>query len=154
MKFLENRYLYHEHLLSYSTRVEADKLIDMLIFAGNNIDALELKATGKTIFRITEIIPRNSTDIYGIEILIPIERPFGNQGQCIYKPAIKIDNAVSFMFCNVDEICETENWLYGYLRRNNMKPITDIYYVLIQSEKGSKTNNVIEAYIGISSNIV
>lgn len=154
MEFLENRYLYREHLFSYSMRVEADKLIDMLIFAKSNIDALELKATGKTIFRITEIIPQNSLDIYGIEILIPIERPFGSQGQCIYKPAIKIDNAISFTFCNVDEICETENQLYGYLRRNNMKPITDIYYVLLQCEKGSKTNNVIEAYIGISSNIV
>lgn len=154
MEFLENRYLYREHLFSYSTRVEADKLIDMLIFAKSNIDALELKAIGKTIFRITEIIPQNSLDIYGIEILIPIERPFGSQGQCIYKPVIKIDNAISFMFCNVDEICETENQLYGYLRRNNMKPITDIYYVLLQCEKGSKTNNVIEAYIGISSNIV
>ncbi len=154
MEFLENRYLYREHLFSYSMRVEADKLIDMLIFAKSNIDALELKAVGKTIFRITEIIPQNSLDIYGIEILIPIERPFGSQGQCIYKPAIKIDNAISFTFCNVDEICETENQLYGYLRRNNMKPITDIYYVLLQCEKGSKTNNVIEAYIGISSNIV
>lgn len=154
MEFLENRYLYHEHLLSYSTRVEADKLIDMLIFAENNIDALKLKATGKTIFRITEMIPRNSTDIYGIEILIPIEGPFDNQGQFIYKPTIKIDNAISYMFYDFNEICDAEDQLYRYLRRNNMKPITDIYYVLLQYEKGSKINNVIEAYIGISSNIV
>lgn len=154
MEFLENRYLYHEHLLSYSTRVEADKLIDMLIFAENNIDALGLKTAGKTIFRIAEIIPVSSGDIYGVEILIPIDRPFQSQGQCIYKPAFKIDNAISFMFCNVDDICEAETRLYGYVRRNNMKPITDIYFVLMQGEKNSKTNNVIEAYVGISSNIV
>ena len=154
MEVLKNRYLYHEHLLSYSTRVKASALIDMLIFTKNNIDALDLKAAGNTIFRIIEIIPDSGGDIYGIEILIPTDRAFISEGQCIYKPEFKIDNAVSSMFYDADKICEAETHLYGYARKNNMKPITDIYFVLLQSEKNSKANTVFEAYVGISNNIV
>lgn len=141
-------------MLSYNTRVKASELINMLIFAQNNIDALELKAVGNTVFRIIEIIPDGSGDIYGVEILIPTDRAFKSEGQCIYKPEFKIDNAISFMFYDINEICEAETQLYGYARKNNMKPITDIYFVLLQSEKGSKANNVFEAYVGISNNIV
>ena len=126
----------------------------MFIFTKNNIDALGLKAVGNTIFRIIEIIPDSGGDIYGVEILIPTDRAFKSEGQCIYKPEFKIDNAVSFMFCDVNEICDAETQLYGYVRKNNMKPITDIYFVLIQSEKSSKANTVFEAYVGISNNIV
>lgn len=147
MKFLENRYLYHEHLLSYSTRVEASKLMDMLVFASRNIDALELKNVGNIIFRIMEIIPSETGEIYGVEILVPIDKAFATQGQCIYKPAIKICNAVSYMFCNIDSICEAETDIYGYMRKRNMKPITDVYFVL-------KQESVIEAYVGVSSNIL
>lgn len=154
MKFMKNRYLYYEHLLSYSTRVKASELIDMLIFTKSNIDALELKAVGNTVFRIIEIIPDSGGDIYGTEVLIPTDRAFKSEGQCIYKPEFKIDNAVSFMFYDVNEICDAETQLYGYARKNNMKPITDIYFVLLQSEKGNMANNVFEAYVGISNNIV
>lgn len=126
----------------------------MLIFTKINIDALALKVVGNTIFRIIEIIPDGGGDIYGIEILIPTDRVFTSEGQCIYKPKFKIDNAVSFIFYDVNEICDAETKLYGYARKNNMKPITDIYFVLLQSEKSSKANTVLEAYVGISNNIV
>lgn len=151
---MKNRYLYYEHLLSYSTRVKASELIDMFIFTKNNIDALDLKVVGNTIFRIIEIIPDSGGDIYGVEILIPTDRAFKSKGQCIYKPEFKIDNAISFMFYDINEICDAETQLYGYARKNNMKPITDIYFVLLQSEKSSRANTVFEAYVGISNNIV
>lgn len=154
MEFMKNKYLYHEHLLSYSTRVKASELINMLIFTKNNIDALSLNAVGNTIFRIIEIIPDSGGDIYGVEVLIPTDKAFESEGQCIYKPEFKIDNAVSFMFYDADEICDAETQLYGYARKNNMKPITDIYFVLLQSEKDNRSNAVFEAYIGISNNIV
>ncbi|MDE6133537.1 MAG: hypothetical protein K2G04_09240, partial [Oscillospiraceae bacterium] len=152
MDFLKNRYLYHEHLLSYSTRVKARELINMLIFTRINIDALELKAVGHTIFRITEIIPDSGGDIYGIEVLVPTDKAFKSEGQCIYKPEFKIDNAISYMFYDINEICDTETRLYGYARKNNMKPITDIYFVFLQGEKGNTANVVFEAYVGISNN--
>ena len=106
MNFLKNRYLYYEHLLSYSTRVKASELIDMLMFTKNNVDALHLKAVENVVFRIVEIIPDSGGDIYGIEVLIPTDKAFKSEGQCIYKPEFKIDNAVSFMFYDVNEICE------------------------------------------------
>lgn len=154
MNFLKNRYLYYEHLLSYSTRVKASELIDMLIFTKNNVDALDLKAVENVVFRIVEIIPDSSGEIYGIEVLIPTDKAFKSEGQCIYKPEFKIDNAVSFMFYDVGEICEAETQLYGYARKNNMKLITDIYFILLQSEKINRANTVFEAYVGISNNIV
>ncbi|MCX4257148.1 MAG: hypothetical protein OSJ54_09485 [Oscillospiraceae bacterium] len=154
MNFLKNRYLYYEHLLSYSTRVKASELIDMLMFTKNNVDALHLKAVENVVFRIIEIIPDSGGDIYGIEVLIPTDKAFKSEGQCIYKPEFKIDNAVSFMFYDVNEICEAETQLYGYARKNNMKLITDIYFILLQSEKINRVNAVFEAYVGISNNIV
>lgn len=146
--------MYYEHLLSYSTRVKASELIDMLMFTKNNVDALDLKAVENVVFRIVEIIPDSGGDIYGIEVLIPTDKAFKSEGQCIYKPEFKIDNAVSFMFYDVDEICEAETQLYGYARKNNMKLITDIYFILLQSEKINRANTVFEAYVGISNNIV
>ncbi|MCI9410290.1 MAG: hypothetical protein HFJ89_10835 [Oscillospiraceae bacterium] len=154
MNFLKNRYLYYEHLLSYSTRVKASELIDMLMFTKNNVDALHLKAVENVVFRIVEIIPDSGGDIYGIEVLIPTDKAFKSEGQCIYKPEFKINNAVSFMFYDVNEICEAETQLYGYARKNNMKLITDIYFILLQSEKINRVNAVFEAYVGISNNIV
>jgi len=154
VNFLKNRYLYYEHLLSYSTRVKASELIDMLMFTKNNVDALHLKAVENVVFRIVEIIPDSGGDIYGIEVLIPTDKAFKSEGQCIYKPEFKIDNAVSFMFYDVNEICEAETQLYGYARKNNMKLITDIYFILLQSEKINRVNAVFEAYVGISNNIV
>ena len=154
MNFLKNRYLYYEHLLSYSTRVKASELIDMLMFTKNNVDALHLKAVENVVFRIVEIIPDSGGDIYGIEVLIPTDKAFKSEGQCIYKPEFKIDNAVSFMFYDVNEMCEAETQLYGYARKNNMKLITDIYFILLQSEKINRVNAVFEAYVGISNNIV
>lgn len=146
--------MYYEHLLSYSTRVKASELIDMLMFTKNNVDALHLKAVENVVFRIVEIIPDSGGDIYGIEVLIPTDKAFKSEGQCIYKPEFKIDNAVSFMFYDVNEICEAETQLYGYARKNNMKLITDIYFILLQSEKINRVNAVFEAYVGISNNIV
>lgn len=154
MEFLKNRYLYHEHLLSYSTRVKAGELINMLVFTQNNIDALALEAVGHTIFRITEIIPDRSGDIYGVEVLVPTNKAFKSEGQCIYKPEFKIDNAISYMFYDINEICDAETQLYSCARKNNMKPITDIYFVLLQGEKDNAANVVFEAYVGISNNIV
>ena len=126
----------------------------MLMFTKNNVDALHLKAVENVVFRIVEIIPDSGGDIYGIEVLIPTDKAFKSEGQCIYKPEIKIDNAVSFMFYDVNEICEAETQLYGYARKNNMKLITDIYFILLQSEKINRVNAVFEAYVGISNNIV
>lgn len=146
--------MYYEHLLSYSTRVKASELIDMLMFTKNNVDALHLKAVENVVFRIVEIIPDSGGDIYGIEVLIPTDKAFKSEGQCIYKPEFKINNAVSFMFYDVNEICEAETQLYGYARKNNMKLITDIYFILLQSEKINRVNAVFEAYVGISNNIV
>lgn len=126
----------------------------MLIFTKNNVDALDLKAVENVVFRIVEIIPDSSGEIYGIEVLIPTDKAFKSEGQCIYKPEFKIDNAVSFMFYDVGEICEAETQLYGYARKNNMKLITDIYFIWLQSEKINRANTVFEAYVGISNNIV
>lgn len=126
----------------------------MLIFTKSNVDALDLRAVENIVFRIVEVIPDSSGDIYGIEVLIPTDKAFKSEGQCIYKPEFKIDNAVSFMFYDVDDICDAETQLYGYARKNNMKLITDIYFILLQSEKINKTNTVFEAYVGISGNIV
>ncbi len=126
----------------------------MLMFTKNNVDALHLKAVENVVFRIVEIIPDSGGDIYGIEVLIPTDKAFKSEGQCIYKPEFKINNAVSFMFYDVNEICEAETQLYGYARKNNMKLITDIYFILLQSEKINRVNAVFEAYVGISNNIV
>ena len=126
----------------------------MLMFTKNNVDALHLKAVENVVFRMVEIIPDSGGDIYGIEVLIPTDKAFKSEGQCIYKPEFKINNAVSFMFYDVNEICEAETQLYGYARKNNMKLITDIYFILLQSEKINRVNAVFEAYVGISNNIV
>lgn len=149
----KNRYLYHEHLLSYSTRVNVSELINMLIFAQDNIDALNLKVVGNVIFRIIEIVQNIGSDIYSVEVLIPIDKAFKSKGQCIYKPEFKIDNAISYMFYDINEIGEIKTQLCEYAEKNNIKPITDFYFVLLQCEKGNMTSTVFEAYLGISENV-
>jgi len=154
MQFLEKQFFMVENLLSYKTRVDSRDLNDMLLYAERNLDALELELAGNTILNVSEVIFDKDKTIFGIEVLFPVNKPFESQGQCIYKPVFRLENAVvSRFYSGYHEIPEITEQMLLYVKRNNMRPATDVYYI-IQRDLNNVADKVFDAYIAVNSNIV
>ena len=155
MQFLEKQFLMVVNLLSYKARVDSRDLDDMLLYAERNLDALELELTGNTILNVSEIITEENKRIFGIEILFPVDKPFESRGQCIYKPVFKLENAVMSRFYNgYHEIPEIAEQMLAYIKCNNMKPATDVYFVIRRDLNDNAVDKVFDAYVAVDSNIV
>lgn len=155
MQYLEKQFFMVENLLSYKTRVDSRELNNMLIYAQRNLDALELELTGNIILTVSEIISEESKRIFGIEILFPVDKPFQSQGQCIYKPIFKLENAVkSRFYSEYHDIPEIAEKMLAYIKFNNMKPATDVYCVIQGDLNSNVTDKVLDAYVAVNSNIV
>lgn len=154
MQFLEKQFFMVENLLSYKTRVDSRDLNDMLLYAERNLDALELELAGNTILNVSEVIFDKDKTIFGIEVLFPVNKPFESQGQCIYKPVFRLENAVvSRFYSGYHEIPEITEQMLLYVKRNNMRPATDVYYI-IQRDLNNVADKVFDAYVAVNSNIV
>lgn len=152
MQFLERQIYMVEKLLSYRTRVDSRDLSSMLAYAERNLDALELTLSGNVILKICEIIAEENRNIFGVELLFPVDKPFESRGQCIYKPLFKLENAVSSRFYgSYSMIPEFEKQVYLYIEECHLEPVTDVYYV-IQQDTGSDIS--FDAYVGINNNIL
>ena len=155
MQFLEKQFFMVENLLSYKARVDSRDLNDMLLYVERNLDALELELTGNTILNVSEVILEESKRIFGIEVLFPINKPFESQGQCIYKPVFKLENAVmSRFYSGYHEIPDIKEQMLLYVKQNNMQPATDVYYVIQRNLNNNVPDKVFDAYIAVNSNIV
>ena len=152
MSFLEQQYLNFENVLSYRTRVDIRRLDAILKFVEKNIDALGLIVTGNTLFTVLETVKDENKCIVGIEILIPVDKAFESSEQYVYKPEFRLVNAVSARFCcPYSDIDSANASLNEYLDTNNLKAISSIYYM---NSKNDPINNVFDAYVSVSANLL
>jgi len=155
MKFLEKQIYMVEHLLSYRTRVDSKDLNDMLQYSQHSLGIFGLTLSGDIILNISELITAEERQIYGVEILFPVDKAFKSQGQYIYKPMFKLVNAVSTRFySSYTRLPEVKEKFYSFMKEHSMQPITDIYYVIRQNINDPSSEKVFDAYIAVNSNIV
>lgn len=155
MEFLEGQFYTARNLLSYRTRVESSDLNDLLCYVKNSLDALNLKAKGKIILSISEKITEKNKQIYGVEILIPVDKEFESTGQYVFKPTFKLVNAISYRFYgNCSEFAEAETKLSNYIKSRDMNAVTGLYYILQNKETVYNSVQYWDTYVAVNENIV
>ena len=152
MYFLEKQYICVYNVLSYRTRIKCTELSNIISFIYSNLDVMGLESIGKFIFNISEVIDLKNEQIYGIEILVPVNKPFESTGQCVYKPIFRIENAVSRQTVGgYDNILDVESSIFSYIKRRNLSPVTGVYHVVLHNDL--PLENLI-SYVGTNSNIL
>ncbi len=155
MEFLEGQFYTARNLLSYRTRVESSGLNDLLCYVKNSLDALNLKAKGNIILSISEKITEKNKQIYGVEILIPVDKEFESTGQYVFKPTFKLVNAISYRFYgNCSEFAEAETKLSNYIKSRDMNAVTGLYYILQNKETVYNSVQYWDTYVAVNENIV
>lgn len=155
MEFLEGQFYTAKNLLSYRTRVKSSDLDDLLCYVRNNLDSLELKVNGRLILNISEKIVEDNKQIYGVELLIPVDKQFESTGQYVYKPTFKLVNAISYRFygsCN--GFAEAESKLSNYIKAHRMNAVTGVYYVLQDDGDNRRGAEYWDTYVAVNENIV
>ncbi len=131
MEFLEGQFYTAKNLLSYRTRVEISELDGLLNHVKRSLDVLDLKMNGRAILSISEKIVEKDKQIYGVEILIPVNKEFESNGQYVYKPSFKLVNAISYRFYGgCSSFAEAESKLSSYIKERDMNAVTGVYHIL------------------------
>ena len=155
MLFLEQQHLELENVLSYRTRVDINRLSGILRYAEKNADALGLIVTGNILFTITEKISDSNKCIVGIEMLIPVNKQFESCEQYIFKPVFKLVNAVSVRHCGLySEIDSVSTSLEDFLKRKNLKPISNIYYMAVSNNEEHPLSSILDAFVSVNENLL
>lgn len=131
MEFLEGQFYTAKNLLSYRTRVESRELNSLLDHVKRSLDILDLEVNGRVILSISEKIIEKDKQIYGVEILIPVNKEFESTGQYVYKPSFKLVNAISCRFYgSCSNFAEAETKLSSYVKARDMVAVTGVYHIL------------------------
>lgn len=150
MKVIINQHLWLDNVISYRTRIEFNKLSQLINHISINIEALDLKITGDMVFSITETITDNDFTILGVEFIIPVNQSVTSNSHFVFKPKFRLENAVMLKYCGkISEICTVKRLLNEYALDHNMSVLTDVYYELKQLDGD---NTVINAYMGLCGN--
>lgn len=152
MYIVEKQQLWYDNILSYRTRVEEKDLLRLLNHIGTALDALELEQKGDIVFTIDERVKTERTTILGVELLIPVDKVFESSSRYVYKSCFRLENAVMSKFSG--KICDLNGFaaeLCSYVDNSNIKPITDMYY-LVRSICDDEC--VMDLYLGTSGNIL
>ncbi len=152
MYIVEKQQLWYDNILSYRTRVEEKDLFRLLNHINTALDALELEQKGDIVFTIDEKLETDRTTIFGVELLIPVDKVFESNSRYVYKSCFKLENAVMSKFNGkISELNSFAENLCSYVDSSNIKPITDVYY-LVRSI--CDDDCVIDLYLGTSGNIL
>lgn len=155
MLFLEQQHLELENVLSYRTRVDINRLSGILRYAEKNAYALGLNVTGNILFTINEKISDCNKCIVGIEMLIPVNKKFESCEQYIFKPVFKLVNAVSVRHCGLySEIDSVSTSLEDFLKRKNLKPISNIYYMAVRNNEEHPLSSILDAFVSVNENLL
>lgn len=155
MEFLEGQFYTVNNLLSYRTRVESRDLNDLLDHVKSNLDVLDLKMSGRTILSISEKIVEKNKQIYGVEILIPVDREFESTGQYVYKPTFKLVNAIAYRFYgSCSGFAEAESRLSNYIKAHDMTAVTGVYHILQGDGTARNGEEYWDACVAVNENIV
>ena len=152
MYTIKKQQLWYDNILSYRTRVEEKDLPRLLNHISTALDALELEQKDDIVFTIDEKVETDRTTILGVELLIPVDKVFESNSHYVYKSCFKLENAVMSKFNGkISELNSFAENLCSYVDSNNIKPITDMYY-LVRSI--CDDDCVIDLYLGTSGNIL
>ena len=155
MEFLEGQFYTAKNLFSYRTRVESSELNNLLCYMKSSLEVFDLKINGKIILSISEKITEKNKQIYGVEILIPVDKEFESTGQYVYKPTFKLVNAISYRFYgNCNGFAEAESKLFNYIKARNMNAVTGLYYILQSKETVHNDVQYWDTYVAVNENIV
>lgn len=154
MSFLEHLYIEFENVLSYRTRVDINRLEDLISYVKRNTDALGLTVTGNIIFTVTEIVELSDRRILGIELLVPVNKAFESREQYIYKPRFKLVNVVSFRFYDLLDFCKANDELERYLKQNRFSAASGIYYIIDYGCEHREWSPIYDALVSVNDNMV
>lgn len=150
MNIIKNQQLWFDTALSYRTRVEKNSLGDMIMHICENIPVLDLKITDSVVVSVYEEIAEPKQTILGVEIIVPVDRPFESNCHYVFKPHFKLENAVMLKYRGkASEFPETEKKLCEYARERHYSPLTNVYFSIKQIDGNDVVAN---AYLGINGN--
>lgn len=152
MDVIENQQLWFDTALSYRARVEKDALADMIRHICDNVSALDLKITDSVVVSVYEEITEPKQTILGIEIIVPVDRPFESNCHYVFKPRFKLENAVLLKYCGkASEFPKMKRALREYAIDRHYSPLTDVYFSIKQINGSDVVAN---AYMGINGNLL
>lgn len=150
MTVIKNQHLWLDNVISYRTRIELDKLSQLIDHIRVNVEVLNLNIIGDMVFSITEIINDNDVIILGVEFIVPVNKSVTSNSHFVFKPKFRLENAVMLKYCGkISEILTVKRLLNEYALDHNISVLTDVYYELKQL---TGDNTVLNAYMGLCGN--
>lgn len=155
MHIFKNQILQYENVLSYRTRMRISDVNKMIGFIQRNTDALNLKICGNIAATVYEKENISGMEMSDIEFLIPVNKKISESSAFKFKPIFRIVNAVKIRHeGSMSGIECSERVLDEYISQNGLQPVTQIYYLFIQSTEYDNKDNIVDIYKGISENIL
>lgn len=150
MNVIENQHLWLDMALSYRTRVEKNSLCDLIRHVRDNIEVLDLKITGSVVVSVYEEFTEPAQTILGVEIIVPVDRPFESNCHYVFKPHIKLENAVLYKYCGkASGFPEVKKKLCEYALSRHYSALTNVYFSIKQIDGDEVVAN---AYLGVDGN--
>ena len=150
MNVIENQHLWFDTALSYRARVEKDSLGDMIVYICDNVPVLDLEITDSVVVSVYEEITEPNRTILGVEIIVPVDRPFESNCHYVFKPHFKLENAVMLNYRGkASEFSEVKKQLCEYAMNKHYSPLTNVYFSIKQIDGDDVVAN---AYLGVDGN--
>lgn len=150
MDVIENQHLWFDMTLSYRTRVEKNSLCDLIRHIRDNIMLLDLKITDSVVVSVYEEFAEPTQTIFGVEIIVPVDRAFESNCHYVFKPHFKLENAVMLKYRGkASEFPEIKKKLCEYALNKHYSPLTNVYFSIKQID-GDEV--VAKAYLGVDGN--
>lgn len=125
--------------------MKSGKLIE---YISSSLELLEVKQTGNIIFSLKENNYGADEVILDLEFFVPVNKEFKSNEFYVYKPQIKLYNAVRASHSGTyDTLINSRKKFQTYLSQKCYQPITDFYYYV-------NSSNLVDIYVGINGNIV
>lgn len=151
MNIITQQWFEKKNLLSYKTRVEKEKLPDLISYIINNLDSIKLSVIDDIIFSVEEEVDEPNISIINVELLIPVDRKFKSSSRYVFKPIFRLENAVLAKYCgHFSNLPDAHKEITEYLQCNKLQPITKIYHVLRNFHEDT---GVIDMFVGINGNL-
>lgn len=150
MNVIENQQLWFDTALSYRARVEKNSLGDMIRHICENIPVLDLKITDSVVVSVYEEVAEPKQTILGVEIIVPVDKPFESNCHYVFKPNFRLEHAVLLKYCGkASEFPEMKKKLCEYALDRHYSPLTNVYFSIKQIQGNDVVAN---AYMGVDGN--
>lgn len=118
----------------------------------DNISALGLEIADSVVVSVFEEVKEPNQTILGVEIIVPVNKPFESNCHYVFKPHFKLENAVLLKYCGkASEFPEISARLREYVMDKHYSPLSDVYFSIKQIDGNDVVAN---AYLGINGNLL